>query len=233
MEQSGATVVLSAGHATDTERQLFTGQVITASHERPGAEWITTIQAADGDAQWRKYISKVYRGNTSTRAVVQSLADAMGIAVPRQTIRALSANQIGGTVLHGLAHRELDAILRASGFEWSIQDGALQILPIGNPTTEGIILLTAETGLIGVPAAVQSLERRDLRFYVDAAARPVIRNQGVKALSLLQPGARPGRRIEIRAIQGSGVYRVERATHTGDTRGAAWHTEIEGKGING
>jgi len=232
VSERGAAVRLSAGYAGTGEQVLFTGQVIYSTHDRPGPDWVTTIVAADGDAQWSKYISKVYRGSTSARTVVRALADAMGIAVPATALAALSAQQLDGVAMHGLAHRELETVLRSAGFEWSIQGGVLQILRKGAATLDAPILLSPSSGLIGVPSIAYATKKRDLRFYTDPSKAPPLPAATVTATSLLQPGLRPGRLVEIQASQAAGRYRVESVVHTGDTHGSAWHSEIKAKGVN-
>ena len=79
------------------------------------------------------------------------------------------------------------------------------------------MLITPETGLIGVPT---------------------ITDNGVRAKALLNPEIRPGRRVQIESetlemnAEG-GIYRVSSATYAGDNHQGDFVVDIGGESIQG
>ena len=112
----------------------------------------------------------------------------------------------------GNAREAMDALGRQWRFMWSVQDGALQIVAYGATLVGEAILLSPESGLLGIPAPLDF---------------------GVKLTSRIIPGLRPGTAIVLRASTLSGKYIAESVHFTGDTRGQEWTAEIEARNMEG
>lgn len=211
-------VALQAGYGDDTA-VIFLGDSRDVDHDQKGADWETKIECGDGERGLRHgRVSDSFKAGTPVASVVRKFADSMGVDVRFAAgfLSELTGKQyVSGYAAHGRASRELDRVLKGLGYEWSIQDNQLQILKPGASTTELAVELTPETGLIGSPA-MSSPEKK--------GQKPVIR-----ARSLLQPGIRPGRRVVIRSSAHDGVFRVTKVTHTGDTAGGDFYSDLEGE----
>ena len=208
LSDKGVTVQLSAGYE-DTAEVLFTGTLRRAQHRKDGADIVSEIFAADGQAAWNSTVNAVVGGDRALRDVVRDLATAMGLKVQPSTLAAISGTTRGGTVLRGYAHRDLDILLRSAGYEWSVQDEALQVLRSGAALATDAVKLDEDTGLVGWP-------------------EPLEKGKGYTAVSLLQPRIQPGRSVVLRSRVAEGVFRVRRVTHAGDTHSPSnWTSTAE------
>lgn len=111
--------------------------------------------------------------------------------------------------------RELDQLGRSNGFYWSVQNGALEIVP-GDGFIGGVVLLTPRTGLIGYPT---------------------ITDNGISCEALINPEIRPGRRIKVESktlkMNGAdgGEYRVGNLRYSGSNHDGDFIVSIEAEKI--
>lgn len=206
--QRGDRVQLVAGYEGGAE-VIYVGEVTQCTSQRDGADWVTTLSCKDGDAAWRANVRASYRSGANLATVTKTLAEGMGLQVSPGSLSALSGLQVRGSLVQaGAAHRALQTLLEPAGYTWSVQDGVLQILPTGGATTETIVLLNAQTGLVGSPERMADKKTR------------------VRATSLLQGSIRPGRLVRLQSEQIAGDYRCNELMHKGDSHGAEWYTEM-------
>jgi hypothetical protein len=104
-----------------------------------------------------------------------------------------------------------DKYVSTAGYQWSIQDGVLQVLAPSETTLETVYVLNSSSGMIGSPEKGE--------------------DGTIKGVSLLQGDIRPGRRIQFDSKMVKGTFKTERVIHTGDTWGQNWYTELEAKPI--
>lgn len=215
MQKKGLRVQVLAGYESQAA-VIFVGDLRTADHVHAGSEWTTKITAGDGeDAYQRSRISDSFAPGTPVADVVERLTRRLGVD-PGEAPRI--AREIGGTFEHGLAAQGkvsavLDKVLKGRGFEWSVQDGRLQLLRERETAPGSAVLLSPETGLVGSPEAGTPAEK----------GGPAV----LKARSLLQPTLRPGGRVELRSGAHRGQFRVEKVAHSGDTAGGDWYSDVE------
>lgn len=194
---------------------LFRGDLRKAVPAREGTDWVTKVTAGDGEHGIRAArLARAFAAGTTVQAVVQHIAEVMGVGVGNAAT-ALRAAQLGtggtfpeGTILHGPAAAELTRLCASVRKEWSIQDGNLQVLDLGGALARDAVLLSAATGMIGTPEVV---------------TRRVIT---VKAL--LQPGLVPGQLVVVRsdALAITAPWRITEAEYSGDTHGPDWHATL-------
>lgn len=196
---------------------IWSGDLRTVDHVREGPEWITTISSGDGERAYsgtRVKMSSPRKG-ADIDTVFRTLARALGVdqgnlgsavaALRRSPLARVIKEQ--GIVIYGPASRELSSLARSAGLEWSIQDGALQLLERGKARNGDVVVLRADTGMIGTPS---------------------VGTEGLlRVRSLIIPGIRVGGLIQLDARDVKGMYRVERATWSGDTSSDSWHIEME------
>lgn len=222
----GTPLVLTAGYVGNAAT-LYVGEIVAMNHKREGTEWVSTYECRDGDAAWLKYASRSYASGTPRLTVVRDLAADMGYAVNSDAAALIEAygSTRSGLVTHGHAFAELEKVLRPLGLGWSIQDGQLQVIEAGGATQENAILLNPKTGLIQVP------ERQE-QYH-----KPGSVNKGkpvqVRAVSLLQPAIRPGRQVRLESDDLTGYYICQTVTHSGDTHGNEWQSEMVLQALHG
>lgn len=230
MQGKTLRVTLSAGYE-NTESILFVGNSRHVDSKTEGADWITTIQCGDGERGYKHgRVNDSFRAGVSVVSVLQKVADGMQLDSTQVVgVEGLRGRQyVGGYVAHGRAALQLDKILKGFGYEWSIQDGKLQVLRPESATAETIVSLDAGSGLVGSP----TMNTPSPTQHLDPFTNKVVSSGGrptVKAKSLLQPSIRPGRRVEIDSTTGiRGIFKVTEVTHTGDTFGGDWYSSLEG-----
>ncbi len=221
LQDKSLRISVRAGYE-DTVSTIFVGDARDVDSAQNGPDWETTIQCGDGERGYRHgRTNESFRAGTKVSDVVKKFAANMGVDVKfaEGFIGELRGKQfVNGYAARGRAARELDRVLKAYGYEWSVQDNQLQILKPGDGTTETVVELTTESGLVGSPTLGSPQKK---------GKKPVL-----KCKSLLQPSIRPGRRIVIDSTTGiRGTFKVNQVTHTGDTAGGEWYTEVEAEPI--
>ncbi len=212
-------VKLKVGYRAAGLSQLFQGDLRRAFSAYKPPDWVTTIRTGDGEtAHATARVNKSFKSGATIQQVLSEITTALGIGAGNATQKfngaqlrnALSAFS-KGIQLSGQATKELERLAKSAGFEYSIQDGQLQILNIGEALAGTAVLLSPESGLVGSP---------------EPGAKGLI-----KARALLNPNIFPGRKIKLESRTLKGFYRVESAEYVGDTAGDDWYVDIEGKEV--
>jgi hypothetical protein len=115
---------------------------------------------------------------------------------------------LNGTVVSGRAGTEIDGLLKSAEMEWSIQDGAFQLLQLGTFLTGLAVHVSPDTGMVGSPS---------------------LGSDGIlRVTTLLNYACTPGRQlfVESKALPPA-FYRVTRTEAVGDRSGGDWYTRIE------
>lgn len=206
-------VQLDAGYV-EGRSTIFLGQMRSAFTTREGPDVITTLKAGDKEASTRKgRINKTIPKGTALDVTAIDLIKAMGVtqydpAALKRTFGSVSFAR--SSVLHGNAARELTAICRSQGLTWSIQNGVLEVVPVGGTIKSNqAIELRPDTGLVGSPS---------------------IDNKGaLTAKALIQPGLEPGRIVVVKAEFVSGQFRLESVSYSGDSEGNDWYGDCKGQ----
>lgn len=216
LQQKGLRAIIEAGHISQGVSRIYVGDVRSIDHVRDGASIRSTLKLGDGERAARySRASESFGAGTKVGDVVRYCANAMGLALGNV---AAQADQLGTTLYHGWtahgsAQGELDRVLRAVGFSYSIQDGAIQILAPGQSLAQSIPLLSPETGLLGSPEMGSS----------EKTGKP----QTLKVRSLLLPSARPGGRVHVQSERYNAIFRIRKVNHSFDTMSGDWYSDLE------
>lgn len=203
---------LEAGYSDERGRGLiFEGELHDAASKPDGNDWVTTVKSRDGHGAHSRRVSSSHTPGTSLRSVFATLANAMGVGEGNldEVLGTASMGGVatfdGGISLSGPAAEQLDRLCDSAGLEWSIQDGALQLLRRGRALLREAILLSLSTGLLGSPS---------------------LNNDGkLEIKTMMIPALVPGCLVRVESLDRSGTYRVEKATYKGDTTSDEWGIE--------
>lgn len=207
-----AVVRVLAGH--DVPRLLFVGTIIKngARIEQAGPDRILTIEAMDGGRSYQEaHINESFSRTSTMEQVFGALAAKLGVQ-----LGAVSPGESmqfpRGLTLAGPVRSVLDDLASSLGAEWSIQDGALQVLSDDEDTGEAVVRVSSRTGnLIGTPK---------------------IGSDGLEITALLDGRLRPGRRLVIESKQFEGVYRASEVQHIFDSGwDSSFHTVVVAKEV--
>lgn len=205
-EKKGQVFILSAGYET-TEEVLFSGDVARIITELESSDYVTTFEAGDGEKAFQTArLDKSFQEGVDIKDVFSELITSLGKTV-KDISSIKSSKIINGISLTGLSRTHLDDLTKRFGLEWSIQDGAVQILEKNKSTKESAIVLTVDSGLIGIP------KRKE--------------DGSIDIVSLLQPQIKPGRIIRLESKFISGDFVCRKVIHSGDTHGQDWYSQIE------
>lgn len=192
---------------------LWLGDIRSAKSERTGPDWITTLESGDGEKAWQNARVNVSFGpmtpvDTALQAIVKSLGLGEGnIKKVGALLRISGKTFTQGTVISGPTSRALTAFCKSADLEWSIQDGAVQIIDRGKALDAQAIKISADTGMLDSPS-------------VDVDGVLTVK-------TLMIPDVRPGRLIVIDSRRIKGNYKIDKATWTGDTFGTDWAIEMQ------
>lgn len=226
-------VVLQAGYEGSLGL-IFGGNIRQARRGRFGTETYLDILASDGDRAYN------YAVVNATLAAGAKAADQVAKAAAAMAEHGATVGYVpdlGGTtlprgkVLYGMARKYLRDVADNTDTSWSIQNGALQLVPVQSYLPGEAVSLTAQTGLVGQPEQT---------------------NEGIKVRALLNPRFRVGGRVRLDnksikkyrtdlkysaanltpRLDEDGLYRILAIDWTGDTHGQDWYADLICVGID-
>lgn len=220
MEQLPLAVNLEAGH-DGVSRLLFTGDVRFAMTELRGRDWLTLLQLGDASRiHSAARISRSYGPLTSVKTVLRDACASIGQELPKniQVSQDLEDQFQTGTVVHGQLKDELTRLLAPYGYNWSFQNGRIQMLR-DEETGNFEFPINEDTGMIGTP---------EFGSPPKSGKKP-----HMTVRMLLYPELTPGCRVRVQSKVVNGLFRVNKVKHTGDTHEQDWFTEVEIKQTQG
>lgn len=221
VQKKDAAIVLQAGYP-DTIAQIFSGTVSKVANVREGADWITKIITGDGEKQYRTArVSESFNAGATIQEVAKKLIGKIGLK-EGNAITELSKGDFSrglqdfanGKAVNGLGSKELGRLLKSVGYDYSIQDGALQILKPNQSSKLQTVELNSGTGLIGSPEFGETGE---------GAKKTVT----LRATSLLNPKYVPGGKVHLQSQTKSGYFYITKVSHEGDSFGGSWYSKLE------
>lgn len=207
-------VQIDAGYE-DAYSTIFVGELRFGDHRREGlVDVVTTIESTDkGATMGEARVSATLPKGSNAGDVLRTVAMALGVGAGRSTawggaaiaegnlneaIALIRSNGIfaSGTCLTGQAWREMTNVCRSLGLTWSVQNGKLQILKVGQGLAGQAIRLTPSTGLIGSPS---------------------VDSKGILAADIMMMAdVFPGRVIVVESEFVKGQYIVDETQHVGE-----------------
>lgn len=221
-------VLVLAGYDGNA-RYLFKGDLRFGYSKQDGTEWITTLQLADGDRAFRHaQVQKSYRKGSSVLNALRDVVGSMGLKLDTnvQVSDELKGGFASGRALSGRSADELTSLLEPYGYTWSIQSGRMQILKDSETRAGEAFLIDEAAGMIGSPEYQVPDVNTAKNGQLTKAAK---RGPRLQVKLLLWPELTPGAKVAVRSHAVDGNFRIERVTHSGDTKDGDWTTDIECK----
>lgn len=210
------TIVVEAGYGQVSKR-IFKGQINYGVTSKEGPDYITEINAMDGlFAVQNSRVDLSIRTPVTASTLIGTLVGALkpqgvdpGIVmgVPQTTYNK-------GIVLSGSTVDRLKEICEKNDLQFSIQDGAVLILPYGSDRGVPAPVISERTGLIGIP---------QIRAQAGADNKATI----VSLKTLMMPEIGVSQKIVLLSKFVSGIFITAKVTHDGDSFGGPWYTEME------
>jgi hypothetical protein len=209
----GIPVMIEAGYKAGGVGLIWLGDLRTTDSTHPGPDWVTKIETGDGESAKKSSVSVAYGPGTTPDIALRAVVRALGIDEGNVAAAAIKLRQAGAAlfpqraVFSGNAARQIDLICQSAGLEWSVQDGAVQILERGALLGTKAIKLSTRTGLVESPS---------------------VDHKGVLSFKMfIQPGVKCGSLIVLDSKAARGNYRITKAVWEGDTHAQPWYISGE------
>lgn len=209
-------VRLDAGYESEGLRRLFTGDLIWGWSTKPEDTWLTEIDVADGGRAYRHArASRTFKAGTSIETVVKDLAGTMGLEIPKSIkgAKGFIKQFSTGVTVEGPSRLEMDRMMKMAGVNWSMQNSRLQVLGKGEHNQIAAILVSPDTGLLGVP---------EFGPPKDPKERPVLTFK-----TRLDGRLDPGAPVKFESRDVNGLFVIRKVKHDGDTHGPEWYSSCE------
>ncbi len=204
------------------------GSICQVSTVRDKTDTVTRLILKDGLLTIKNNpISFSYENDVKLIDVLQKIAKSAGLilqvsGLDEKTIRG------GYTIFHSVDY-ELNQLSDSFNFSWSIQDKVLVVIGNNQTTSQQVLLLTSQSGLVLNPESVKKISQNLQKLKNKGEILSDIRLFHVYAL--LQPQLQINDVIAVESQDLTGKFRVQKMTHIGDTRGNDWYTKMEVKAL--
>ena len=232
LREARPTIRLRAGYGDPD--LIFTGQLTSARRVRNGADVVAEIDLGDGyDAVQTATLSQTWPGGTPAAKMLLDAAFSFGLPLGESDVGTIiaEAGDVGASptlvdefVHEGSTRELLDLLARTYRFEWSVQDGALVMLPLSRPLAGEVVRLSPSSGLVDQPSPMT---------LAAAESGRVESIEGVQFAALMTGRIRPGALVSIEAEDVDGIFRVERCSYSADSHSGPFLVEGEGRRIAG
>lgn len=245
----GVPVKVSAGYVGNVPL-LMNCDLMQAGSVRDGTNWKTIIAGDDGGRPFRESrVNITFTAGQLVGDMIKQVAEQMGVGKGNAdkwasaAIRGIGNKLPKSMTVSGNGASEFNRLLSSCTIQdssgtpvpltWSIQNGALQILPAGTPLDTQAIKISPSTGLIGSPepgidSTVQlgNPQNQAAGAQQKSATPPKPKDPGiVKIRTLMIPGMEPGRKITLESDAYNGSYMLTECEYRGQTFGRDWYID--------
>ena len=234
IQREGAPVILQAGHEGNAG-MIFRGTAIQIRRGRESqTDTFLEITAIDGDIAYMYATVNVSMAagwtHTDQLKEMQKGMQAKGVD-PGYTGELYQNKAVRGKALFGAVRDHMHDFSVSTGTEWAINMGKMDVVPVGGILPDEAFLLTPDTGLIGMPT--QSVDGIHVRALLNpcfrAGAQVKLQNSSI-VMAQINPAYAD---VTYNApIDLDGAYKIYSVSHTGDTRGNDYYTDMICTGLN-
>lgn len=215
------------GSLTDAKepKLIFQGNIKNVAFVANGKDVITTIYAGDADEAFSTVsFSQTFQGKSTLESIIRKLAQSFK-DVKIGNLQGLENKflPLRGFTLDGKTSNILNELAASYQFDWSIDNNIFTTIAKNKTLDKEAIVISSVTGLLDAPVVTES---------------------GVNVRSLLNPDYVPRGKVKIDTsasriqiqnatiirvprTRGNGIFPIITVTHTGDTRGEQWESNIE------
>jgi hypothetical protein len=219
---SNSLVKLFAGYA-DNKGLIEVGQgdISSVRNNRSKTEIVTQIYIHEGQEKIKtNSVSLGFKGNVHLAEILNDFSSKTGLIFKSIAIDQSASVQNGYSAI-GSPDTVLDELALIFKFTWSVQNGIILIRGNEKLNASEILLLSPSTGLILNPETVNKISRK-----LAKSPAPLPRNiYNVQAF--LQPQLQVHDVIALESSELQGRYQILKISHTGDTRGNDWYSDME------
>ena len=211
--KEGAKVILEAGYRNPQYGLIFSGDIVQPLRgKEDNTTYTLTLISQDGDLFYNKgIINASFRAGQTTRDILENMT--------KQCSNALELGQISdnlsqtalprGKALFGLTRDYFRQMAKSEQAAFYINNNKIDFVKAMDLPTNGMPEQTEE----GIQATCLLNPLLDLNKMVAIDLYSIQRQKA-------------DRNNELKNIEGSGVFKIIKIAHKGDTRGDEWYTEF-------
>lgn len=223
--KEGAKVILEAGYQNPQYGLIFSGDIVQPLRgKEDNTTYTLTLVSQDGDLFYNKgIINASFRAGQTPRDILENMT--------KQSSNALELGQLSnnltptalprGKALFGLTRDYFRQIAKSEQAAFYINNNKIDFVKAMDLPTNEIIKLNGKSGLIGMP------EQTEEGIQATCLLNPLLDLNKMVAIDLSSiQRQKADRNNELKNIEGSGVFKIIKIVHKGDTRGDEWYTEF-------
>lgn len=219
---SNSLVKLFAGYANNKGLiEVGQGDISSVSNNRSKTETVTQIYINEGQERIKvNSVSLGFKGTVHLTEILNDFSKKTGLTFKTIGVDNSIVVQNGYAAI-GAPNIVLDELALSFKFTWSVQNGIILIRGHEKLSSNELMLLTPKTGLILNPETVKKVSRK-----LAKSPKPLPQNiYNVQAL--LQPQLQVYDVIAVESSELQGRFQILKISHTGDTRGNDWYSDME------
>lgn len=213
--------VLQAGYSENEGlRTIAVGNIISFNVEKNKADIITKIKLGDGSSKMQEStISKGYAEGTLAQTVLNDVLANIGLPVNESNklkakFKEKPVKFLRGLNLIGISKDALNVVSKKLGFQWSVQDGVLNLIELDGVSDKQIAFFDENSGLIGSPQRKSEGEQSN-------------KKDGYEIRTLLMPEIQPNDKVSFESLEvKKALYKVDSIEHKGDNYGQIWNSTM-------
>ena len=223
--KEGAKVILEAGYQNPQYGLIFSGDIVQPLRgKEDNTTYTLTLISQDGDLFYNKgIINASFRAGQTTRDILENMT--------KQCSNALELGQISdnlsqtalprGKALFGLTRDYFRQVAKSEQAAFYINNNKIDFVKAMDLPTNEVIKLNGKSGLIGMP------EQTEEGIQATCLLNPLLDLNKMVSIDLRSiQRQKVDKENGIKNIEGSGIFKIIKLTHKGDTRGDEWYTEF-------
>ena len=223
--KEGAKVILEAGYQNPQYGLIFSGDIVQPLRgKEDNTTYTLTLISQDGDLFYNKgIINASFRAGQTTRDILENMT--------KQCSNALELGQISdnlsqtalprGKALFGLTRDYFRQMAKSEQAAFYINNNKIDFVKAMDLPTNEVIKLNGKLGLIGMP------EQTEEGIQATCLLNPLLDLNKMVSIDLRSiQRQKVDKENGIKNIEGSGIFKIIKLTHKGDTRGDEWYTEF-------
>lgn len=216
--KEGAKVILEAGYQNPQYGLIFSGDIVQPLRgKEDNTTYTLTLVSQDGDLFYNKgIINASFRAGQTSRDILENMT--------KQSSNALELGQLSnnltptalprGKALFGLTRDYFRQIAKSEQAAFYINNNKIEFIKAIDLPTNEVIKLNGKSGLIGMP------EQTEEGIQATCLLNPLLDLNKMVAIDLSSmQRQKADRNNELKNIEGSGVFKIIKIVHKGDTRG--------------
>lgn len=222
-------VILNAGYKGNI-RLLFKGDVRNVFQVKNGVDRVVTFYAGDSERSWQNAnFNKTFTDSATVQSVVKDVISsfkdiAVGVVEGLPNI----ADKLSGQSLSGSSKDVMDNLASEYGFNWSIDDGEINVVPIETPIrVDQAVLVNSATGMIGSPTITE------IGADVTTLLNPIMMPNTAFKIESLGSEVQLGNLFfrNVKRTSAEGLYKIQEVIFKGDSREGEWTSSVKGRSL--